>query len=218
MKYIHAGEPVSTSDHASIVYGMKCHSHHSTEHVPWLNFKGADYTAINTFLMSLDWSEIYRDCTCAEDYYLAFKRIICIVINNFVPLVDQGESARRDVPWFNVKLKRLLRAKQRRWRSYCLNGNLVTHACYRESAKDFKSAFLKAKCAYEKHIFIFLARSLPVPRNFIVMYVTTPSVNQVLHPVLENDNILTTDTEKANAFANYFTTVFVEDTQTLRGV
>ena len=113
VEYIHAGEPASTNDHSSIVYGMKCHPHHSTEHVSWLNFKGADYTAINTFLISLDWSEIYRDCTCAEDYYLAFKSIIGIVINNFVPLVDRGETVRRDVPWFDVKFEPWLRAKQR---------------------------------------------------------------------------------------------------------
>ncbi len=84
--------------------------------------------------------------------------MIDIVINNFVPLVARGET-RRDVPWFNVKLKRLHRAKKRRWRSHCLNRNLVTYVYYKESPKDFKSEFLKAKCVYEKHI---LARSLPV--------------------------------------------------------
>ena len=33
VEYIHASEPVSTSDHSSIVYSMKCHSQNSAEHV-----------------------------------------------------------------------------------------------------------------------------------------------------------------------------------------
>ncbi len=33
VEYIHADEPVSTSDHSSLVYGV-----HSAGHVPWLNY------------------------------------------------------------------------------------------------------------------------------------------------------------------------------------
>ncbi len=62
---------------------------------------------------------------------------------------------------------------------------------------------------------IFLARSLSVQRNFTVMYVTTPSVNQVSHPFWKMIIYLPLILRKLLAFGNYFATVFVEDNQTL---
>ncbi len=111
-----------------------------------------------------------------------------------------------------MKLKRLRRAKQRRWKRYCQNRNIVTHADYRDSASNFKSEFLKAKCQYENFSII----KNHVPRDFTAILDKTQNAVVESHVLKMGMTwLLNSDTGKANLFSDYFSSVFVEDNNTL---
>ena len=89
----------------------------------------------------------------------------------------------------------------------------MSYAKYRESASQFRTEFLSAKCDYEnslfngqhidpKHLYNYIKRQNSVPTSI-------PSIKT------DDGNLAVSDLEKANIFANYFASVFVKDNNIL---
>ena len=171
------------------------------------NFTQADYALINAFLNTLNWEEIYGNCTTAEDHWKAFQNILDTIILNFVPFTSSQPN--KNVPWFSDSLRRLRLIKQRRWQKYDRNQNIVSYARYQESAKKFKSEFLLSKCNYEKRLFNEKCVDSKKFHNYVRRQNTVCSSIPCLRTA---DGVLSTsDFEKANALSNQYASVFVND-------
>jgi hypothetical protein len=173
-------------------------------------FRKADYALINAFLATIDWDEVYTNCNSTNEYWNAFKDIMNTAIYNFVPFVSSGKS--RYTPWFNNNLKHLRSVKQRKWKRYLGSPSIVTHAQYKASACNFKNAFLKSKCEYEKNLF----QNENCSGKFYGYVKRQTSVNNSIPCIKKADGTLTlTDYEKSCEFSNYFSSVFVKDNNVL---
>jgi hypothetical protein len=170
------------------------------------SFKLADYALINSYLSAVDWDYVYSECVHANDYYNAFKGIIDYVVTNFVPVTCSKSSG--SAPWCNDKMKHLKRIKQRHWKRYMQNKNIVKYARYQESASVFKSELFKAKCDYERNLFENKTKNSKKFYNYIRKQTTVCSSIPCLK---DGEAMATTDKEKAEVFSNYFANVFVKD-------
>ena len=199
--------PFCTSDHISILCKMIYCSDMPFDNISKPCFKKADYGVINAFLATLNWDTIFENCNNTAEYWLAFKNVLNTVIYNFVPFVNVSRS-KKYVPWFNNRLKHLRAVKQRKWRKYVNSRNIVTHAQYKQSAEQFRSEYISAKCNYEKNIF-----SNELSSGKFYGYVKSQSKVNISIPCIrkEDDTLLTSDYDKACEFLKYFSSVFVTD-------
>ena len=208
---LHTDVPFSTSDHNVIICDLIPHSKLKKEPIVKPCFQKADFELINAFLGTLDWDVIYRDCTSAQEYWSAFKGIVDTVILNFVPFVSN--KTKRSVPWFSPKLNRLRNIKQRRWRIYDNNRNVITYARYLAAAGKFKSEFISSKCTYEQKLFT----NAKVDSKKFHRYVKNQNTVASTIPCLKRNDasLATTDYDKCCVFSEYFCSVFTEDNNIL---
>ena len=199
--------PLGMSDHDSIVMKLQPLTREAETQPLRPDFKKADYNLINSFLITLDWADIYKDCIDAQDYFKAFMNVINTVIYKFVPFVN--DSPKVHIPWQNDNIKRLRKIKQRRWQRYRSRRNVVNYAKYQESAKELQNASLKSKCAYEKNLFDGKSIDCRKFYNYIRKHTTVCSSIPCMKSA--DNTLATSDYEKANLFSEYFSTVFTED-------
>ena len=204
--------PFCTSDHSSIICNMLPLAKSNKTNVRKPCFQKADFNLINAFLATVDWNVVYTDCSTTEDYWRAFKNILDTVIFNFVPFVNVGPN--KNKPWFNDKLHRLRMIKQRRWRKYFNNSNVVTYAEYKAAAQSFRSEFLASKCEYEQKIF---GDNNNVDSKRFHNYVRKQTTVASSIPCLKRSDgsLATTDYEKSCLFSEYFSSVFTADNNVL---
>ena len=206
VKFIEPEAPFCESDHISILCQM--YNHTTVKDYADLKpcFKKANYEMINLFLSTIDWNVVYANCHSTEEYWSAFKDIINTAIYNFVPFISPRKI--RNTPWFNCTLKNLRLSKQRKWKKYVKNRNIVTHTDYKSAAHKFRSEFLKAKCNYEKDLFLNHNNS----SKFYGYVKSQTTVNTSIPCIKKQDGSVTVnDCEKATEFLNYFSSVFIND-------
>ena len=198
--------PFANSDHVTVLCHIAPFQKLSVNNQAKPCFRKADYGLINAFLSTLDWSEIYQECNSTNDYWMAFKNILNTIVYNFVPY--ETAKDKKNVPWFNEKLKRLRATKQRRWRKYIQSKNIVTHCEYKQSANEFRKEFLSAKCSYEKKLF---ADSSDL-NKFYGYIKSQTKVKSAIPSLRRSDGSMAiSDQDKAEEFSSYFASVFVQD-------
>ena len=207
VKSVYSDMPFSTSDHNIVICELLCLKDIKIENIVRPCFQKADFNLINAFLGTLNWDEIYLNCTTTEEYWSAFKGILDTIIVNFVPMVSV--NPRKQKPWFDGKLKRLRLIKQRRWHTYSNNRNIVTYANYKSAAKNFRSEFLLSKANYEKKLF----DNNDIDSKKFHKYVKGQTHIHTGIPCLKrNDGTLaSSDYDKACIFNEYFSSVFTRD-------
>jgi hypothetical protein len=170
------------------------------------SFKKANYELINAFLSTIDWDVVYANCCTTEEYWSAFSSIINTAIYNFVPFVYSSKV--RNTPWFNGKLKNLRLCKQRKWKKYMKDRNIISHTDYKLAAHKFRSEFIKAKCNYENDLFANHNNN----GKFYGYIKSQMSVNISIPCIKKQDgSVAVNDYDKASEFLNYFSSVFVND-------
>ena len=204
--------PFCTSDHNSIICKLRPMNETHRVEIKKPCFYKADFALINAFLATVDWNVVYRDCIETEDYWRAFKSILDTVIYNFVPFVSISKFNSK--PWFHGKLHRLRLIKQRRWRRYFNNSNIVTYAAYKAAAQNFRSEFLASKCNYEQKMF---GRNNDIDTKRFHNYVKRQNTVASSIPCMKNDNdcLVSSDYEKSCLFSTYFASVFTQDNNIL---
>ena len=197
-------EPFSTSDHAGVLvnidYVLKsCHKKHAKR-----NFRKADYKLINSYLMTLDWIKIFENCNSLENQWQAFKCVIEMLVQSFVPI---AVKATHKQPWFKSRLRRLQRVKQKHYRNYCNNRNDLTEIRYKNFAEYYKSQYLASKVQYEEKLF-----SDSKDTKLFYGYVKTNSKRETGIPPLKRNNVIITDDKsKCNLFSEEFASYFTMD-------
>ena len=142
-------ETFSTSDHCYFTCKVSLMKYFSLDKVV-RNYANADWKLIRSYLACIDWTEIFCNCSC-ENMWLKFKSIIHDVVNLFVPLVNL--SQRREVPWINSFILRIIRTKKRKWRKFKNNATRRNKVEYNRYSKYVKRQTDKAKCNSEKYKF-----------------------------------------------------------------
>ena len=204
--------PFSTSDHDSILCYLRPHITNENKSINKPCFAKADFEIINAFLATVNWEEVFSECSNVEESWAALKNILDSVVYNFVPFVNANANS-KDVPWYSSKLRRLRNIKQRRWQAHRNKKNIVSYVKYKEAAAQFRSEFLSDKCSYEAKLF----NGLNVDPKRLYNYIKKQNsvVTSIPSIKAEDGNFVETDFDKANVFADYFSSVFVVDNNVL---
>ena len=206
LDFIQSEPPFCESDHVSILCKMYSHKTYVENVNSKPCFAKADYRMINSFLATIDWNVVFENCNTTNEYWSAFKNIMDTAIYNFVPFLPPNKP--KNVPWFNAKLKNLRLCKQRKWQKYMKSRNIVTHTNYKLAAQQFRSEFIKTKCAYEKSLF-----SNENTGGKFFGYIKSQMLGSTALPCIKRDDgsFALTDFEKAKEFSEYFSSVFIAD-------
>jgi hypothetical protein len=191
------------SDHAvvraKVIVGRTAPS--KTE--PRRAFHLAHYDAIAEFLDSIDWVALANDFQTAKEFW---KVILCTLefcMENFVP---RTISAERMFLRKNKNIKTKMRRLQRLYKR--LGCTLAAEACpaYQRLQSEIRTAKLTEDLKEEKRVL-----DKGDSKSFFA-FVNRKMTSQSSIPALKNGNdLLISDTEKAQAFGDYFSSVFTED-------
>lgn len=203
------GVPLSATHHCTLnckFYFNFDVSNHTDSVKSNYNFGKANYELINSFLQTIDWNTSLTGHS-VSDMFSAFEEILWYAIQNFVPTFT-GRTNRS--PWFNNHLSKLKRLKNRRWKQYCRNPNIVTWYDFKTTVNTFKTSLLSAKCRYESKLFYEKNTN---SKQFYAYVKRNTSVNTDL-PCLRREltgDIVVSNKDRALMFSEYFASVFTVD-------
>ena len=171
-------------------------------YVPYLDFKAADYIAINSFLHGVPWEEVLNlfDMNAATNY---FSDIMHFIFENFIP--HKIKKIDSFPPWYDGVLKSMIYEKKKAHTVYksTHRGSDYDHfASLRAKIKSY-SAFLYNN--YLNKIESSIARD----KKFFFNYVNNLKTCNDLPANMHLDGTsASTPQEIATLFANYFASVF----------
>ena len=110
--------PPGSSDHNMLSFFLTNIFHcHTPENTIKYDFFKADYTLINAYLMTIDWSQNFSPCIDTMELYSVFFSTISYILDSFVPLKYTSDKPDVDV---------LKRGYIRQGKSTGINYNLIT--------------------------------------------------------------------------------------------
>ena len=197
--------PFSTSDHNMLnisIGPLRTVRNKAVKLDVFRNFRKADISGIRAFLDNINWDFIFAECVSVNQYWRAFRDVIDYCINTFVPLCS---TRQQKFNWSPVT-RSLHREQQRLHKRYKRTSTKQYHQSWLTSARAFRKSLRGDLLEYERNVL-----NSPTQRKFwsYIKSVLSPSIN--LPSLNYNNKVLTCDREKANAFVDYFTSVFVVD-------
>lgn len=86
MSNVAVSQPLSTSDHSSVVFGV-CFDGGEKLSVPKrCNFRLTDYVSMELALATVNWASVFANCVTPSDHWSAFLAVLNPLIEQFVPL------------------------------------------------------------------------------------------------------------------------------------
>ena len=190
----------STSDHNAVDFSLLGYCKPTLKSVSFHNFRKANYAAINSYLVSVDWVNTFSVCGNVEQFWNAFSAVLQTAIELYVP-VCRSSTSKRTYP---AHINRLRNKKCVAWRKRFLPGGF---ALYRECATKYK-------CAVERHVTnrkrgVLLSGNLS---NFYSYVNSKITVRKSIGPLKRADNsVALSDSEKADILNHYFASVFTNN-------
>ena len=202
-------ETFSHSDHSFITFDMHCERPPTSE-VVFKNFRAADWDLIRAHLAMLDWENVFSDCANdCEAAWLKFKMIINNIVELYVPQCSFSNKLK--APWFNNRLKRMTRAKQRKWKKYKRSHLDQDLRNYRLYCRDVHAAVNIARGQYERNKF---SNKSCRPKDFF-NYIDKRTNSTSAIPSLQiGPAVVVTDSQKAEELSRHYSKVFTNDNGT----
>ena len=198
---INIREPLTTTnDHNMIEISLCIQSFKSIVLPKKLNFFAADYSKINSYLLNVDWTEIFKTNNNNDLLFNSFTQVLQNSISQYVPLTRNSNKIK-----LPIHLKKLLTQKQTLYKQSKIDHSLkfkykIIDKFYRQEIKNH------LKQQEEKIIFSnssnglykFINKKL---RNF-----------RHIPPLKDKDGLIFTEPlEKSNYLNSFFSTVFQKD-------
>lgn len=111
----------------------------------------ADYVSIANFLKVINWEDLFNKCVHVDSYVDCFYKILNEAIDRYVPLFTSKNN--RYPPWFNYKLIRMLKEKNKIRKKYKKYGNpldkislnILSKRCSKYAKECYKLYFSKVE-------------------------------------------------------------------------
>lgn len=197
--------PFSCSDHNSLEFNLLGENIKTVnDQVKQFDFINADYDIIGYHLSIINWFEFFSSCVSIDDYYNKFLNLVNQLILDFVPC--KYTNSKLYYPKHILKLqskKRLLWKKLKQNKNYKYEYKMLC-LDIEQKISDFyasKEMNLLNKGSNLKHFYKFVNNRIKTKQPI---------------PVLDVGNtVLSDDLSKANAFNEFFASVFVKDNNIL---
>ena len=219
------GAPISTSDHAIIHFSIFVSNTGSSFtdppnspnfgdnkiSLPSYDWSSANFEAINNFIETFDWHNLFGYFFDADSLWEEFKNILWPVISLNVPqkLILHNKKYRQR--FYPKNIRHLLNRKAAIWRQLKLHktDNLISK--YQSVANQCKLEILNYDASREKKL--LESKNLGTFYKFVNNKIGNPSG---IAPLKTDSNILiTSDYDRANLLNKYFESVFTTDDGTL---
>ena len=131
------------------------------------------------------------------------------IIENFIPTTNISRKFKH--PWMSRSLNKIKRLKEKRWNQYLRNKNIVTRHAFESAAMLYTDKFKAAKRNYERNLF---QNKTTNQKKFFKYIKTCSSIQSVIPTLKVSENTvcnIANEQEKAEAFNNYFSSVFISD-------
>ena len=154
-------------------------------------------------LSQVDFDRLLQDKN-VDECWETFQATINDAISRYIPLVNRRKKG--DPPWVSKPLKRMLRRKRRKWRSYIKNRSEERFRAFKEAEKECKKAVQAAKRRFE--------RSLAESKNkrpFNAYIKSRSKCRTNVGPLKVNGELLSENRDMAEALNQFFASVFTKN-------
>lgn len=179
--------PPIVSDHKAISFGILLGCNPPFTNSKSLNFWRADYEAIQGMLLNVPWRMLFSRCSNVNEMYTLFLGKLHDAINTFVPK-RAAQSTNEPLRRYIKKLERLM--------------ELTPNSAL---ASKLRKASMRLRIIEESRL------SFRNTREFFRYASKRLRGAECIGPINVNGKIITDDLARANAFKEFFASVFVPD-------
>jgi len=200
-------EPFSSSDHNIVNFDLYyCSLVNANHDIEFYDYAKADWESFNEFIYDYDWKTVFNSCTDCEELWAAFSGVIHRGINSFVP-VSIHKIRNNNIKSYPSSIRKLCAKKRRLWKMYKASNKPEVLESFKRCAKEHRSAIYKYHCQLELNL---------TKGNNLGKFYRYVNKKLVCHdgigPISDSNGSLVNDAgDKANIFAEYFSSVFICD-------
>ena len=202
-------EPLGTSDHNKVIFRVNAHAVNSPEWVTYYDFVSADYNAINQYLSSLNWNEIFSHSINVDDSWSVFSTILHDVFIHFVPIRSYivNSSVKSNKIRYPRYIRRMIHNKAILWKRWKISGSTADSLLYKSATANCSTAIRKFHAARETAM---------IRKNNLGSFYNYINAKSKSHPSItklkNSDGSFTSDVkEVAETFNSFFSSVFTHD-------
>ena len=135
--------PLSTNDHNIIILktNLVGKATNSTASVPYWDFEHADYTAINAYLNSIDWNDMFSSSVTVEGCWNSFSEVLYGVFNSFIPVrfsAGSNSNGKRKSIRYPYFIRSMRKQKAILWKRWKLSNAPEDKVLYKTAAVKCK--------------------------------------------------------------------------------
>ena len=195
---------LSNSDHSILSIDILCNVNHdnSCDMIP--DWSKLDHASFKQFLIDSDLENSIENLN-AEDGWCLFKTTLDTALENYLPKKKRHESSKP--VWMTKKVVQLSRQKRRRFAILCKDRTDENLRIYKKVEKQCKKAVRNSKRKFEQK----LAKDTN-KKPFNAYLRSKTKIKSGVGPLIDNGKLITDNKEMAKILNDYFSTVFVNDT------
>ena len=199
-------EPLSTSDHSTILADLRLPPSRGPPCPPTRNFWKVDVGLLRSMANTVPWQNIVD--SDFEDSWSRFKQAISTLTSKCVPVSTPSKGIRRP-PWITRDLNRLLKARRRAWKAFSSSGSPRAYDTYKLLRNRCNSQIRRSRARYEANL---LDHADTQPKRFFA-YVNRRRRRPCGLPCLESSTGITVhdDSNKANLLADHFSAIYPQE-------
>jgi len=205
--------PFGSSNHSAVKFDMVLGGHScvppslsSSSPIKYKWFSG-DYEAIESYLFTFDWYFVLQLNPSAEAAWDAFMSILYYVIDRHVPRLNCTNSRPQHYWRLSRAISKCTAKKRRLWRHLKRHPyDSSAHAKYHECVHQWRRLIQQYKASAEENV--IKANDVGAFYRFVNMRVSNRS--KITAVTDQKGVALTNDTDIANAFNDYFSSVGVQ--------
>ena len=194
-----------TSDHTMILAEFSFNTEKSATEQLYPDWKNLDEDGFNNYLHDVNWNQVITDSV--ENSWSNFKNILNTGCDRFLPK-KRRRNTNKPI-WMNQNITRLIRIKQRRFKSYKNFRTAENLSSYKESEKKCKKSIMKAKKAFEKKL-----SQKSNDRQFYSYVNSKTKSKSNVGPLKVNGKVITEDSEITETLNTFFSSVFTRENVT----
>ena len=202
--------PIGNSDHNTVHFtiNIECNNTTNNNVEYYYDYKNADYEGLNYYMSRINWDYEFSFVFTVEEYWNIFLTHFATAIELYVPLIKRSIERLKNRKMYPRYLRTMLNHKALLWKKWRLSSSPADKQAYKIYTIKCKSAL--ALYLRDKEMNIISSGNI----GKFYRYVNNKLGNaRTVHPVKirANDKLSSNPVEQANAFNNYFSSVFTVD-------
>jgi len=202
--------PLGKSDHAVLSFYFHCYVESELLCVQHRNYNKGDYQNLRREL-SIDWEELLNPlCNNAEAQFTVFHRRLTEAVDKWIPTVNMNRNAKHRRPSLDIKVRKLIRRKNRLWTRYMETHEIIKYKEYCKCRNRVRAITRLKRKEYELQI---ASKSRDEPKLFwkyANSRLKTRSSIPDLYTSSDHKQHTTNDQEKVETLSKFFGSVFTE--------